>query len=313
MHGIATEQPRIVFGGNALKMKSVGTGLHRAYPDLRDYTEWSNSVHQLLRTDVNLRGIQEIGSSKVPTSVDFRPDASPIRDQGLRGSCTAFAVSGILEYMIYRAFGERFDASEIFLYNATKHLLGWEGDSGAYLRSTMKALRVFGVSPEDLWEYDEVEIDQDPNPYAISAARNYNDINYFRHDADESLNPICHAFSIKKYLAAGIPSALGFYGYSDFNEGNNPGEIPIPNPEASVRWAHAVGVFGYDDEKEIYHPTIGKTTQGAFIIRNSWGTDWGQDGYGWMPYEYFIQRIRNCWDIWSILSAEFIETGEFGL
>jgi len=54
-----------------------------------------------------------------------------------------------------------------------------------------------------------------------------------------------------------------------------------------------------------------RETVGAFMIRNSWGTDWGEAGYGWLPYEYVLKGQAEDW--WSLLKAEWIDTGQFKL
>ena len=81
--------------------------------------------------------------------------------------------------------------------------------------------------------------------------------------------------------------------------------IPLhfPSPEERVLGGHAIVAVGYDDKKQ-----IGKE-KGALLIRNSWGTEWGELGYGWLPYAYVESRLAV--DFWSLVQAEFVDTDLF--
>ena len=70
-------------------------------------------------------------------------------------------------------------------------------------------------------------------------------------------------------------------------------------------------LFRTVDDKEIGNKACSEKTKGALLIRNSWGRQWGDNGYGWLPYEYVLQGL--ALDFWSILSMEMVETKQFGL
>ena len=56
------------------------------------------------------------------------------------------------------------------------------------------------------------------------------------------------------------------------------------------------------------NPRAAETT-GALLIRNSWGTGWGDSGYAWLPYDYVLKGLAVDW--WVLLKNEWIDTGEF--
>jgi len=74
---------------------------------------------------------------------------------------------------------------------------------------------------------------------------------------------------------------------------------------------HAVSVAGYEDGLVIKNAASGAQTKGAFLIRNSWGTGWGELGYGWLPYDYVLKGLATDW--WVLSKAEWVATGQFGL
>ena len=63
------------------------------------------------------------------------------------------------------------------------------------------------------------------------------------------------------------------------------------------------GGVGYDDDRKF------GTEKGALQIRNSWGTGWGEDGYGWLPYKYVTEGLAV--DFWSLFRNEYVDTGNF--
>lgn len=277
-----------------------GMGWRPDLPDFRDYTASSPQVSALLAKS---RPLKSTTAKKLATSVDLRAWCSPIEDQGNLGSCTANAGVGLLEYYERRAFGRHLDASRLFLYKATRNLLGWSGDTGAYLRTTMKAMALFGIPPEQYWTYSIARFDDEPAAFLYAFAQNYQSIKYYRLDPP-GMSPHDVVGWVKTYLAAGLPSMFGFTVYDSFpGVGTGSGDIPVPGPGEHVLGGHAIDAVGYDDAKK-----IGKH-KGALLIRNSWGTAWGESGYGWMPYDYVEMGLAD--DFWSLVRSEFVDTELF--
>jgi len=284
----------------------VGTGWLPPMPDLRDYTEYNQEI-ALLNSKL---GIVE-GEQKVVTSVDLRKWCSAIENQLDIGSCTANAGMGIVEYYQRRAFNKHIEGSRLFLYKVTRNLMQQTGDTGATIRDVMKALSLCGVPAEKYWPYNVADFDKEPPAFIYSIADNYEALKYFCHDPMGSDFPSATVLdSVKKYLAAGIPSMFGFYGFPSFNDSDVKGGIPYPCQGEKAEWGHAIVAVGYDDELKITNTKCNKETKGALLIRNSWGTSWGDKGYGWMPYDYVLSKL--AMDFWSLLSMEWVETGMFG-
>jgi C1A family cysteine protease len=276
-----------------------GMGWMRDLPDYRDFLVDSPKIQEIREQSHKLKKT----AKSIPAAVDLRPWCSPIEDQDDLGSCTANAGVGILEYFQRRAFGKHLDGSRLFLYKVTRNLLGWTGDQGAFLRTTMKAMVLFGVPPETYWPYVIKDFEKEPPAFCYAFAQGYQTTKYYRLDPPGQSTTKTLA-AVKSNLAAGLPAMFGFTVYSSIPPaGDGKGEIPFPGPGDGVEGGHAVLAVGYDDKKK-----IGKHT-GALLIRNSWGTEWGAAGYGWLPYAYVEAGLAV--DFWSLVDAGFIDTELF--
>ncbi len=298
-----------------------GMGWLRDYPDFRDYTVEKDCIPLRLQALGQTKSIRqmlaEVGvfgqNASSQSLVDLRKWCPPIEDQKQLGSCTANAGVGLVEYFERRAFGTHLDASRLFLYKVTRNLLHLTGDTGAYLRSTMAAMTLFGVPPAEYWPYTDAhpDFDVEPSAFCYAFGQNFQALNYYRLDPpgikmDELLK------LIKLFLFSGLPSMFGFTVYDAIRQSGETGKIPFPAPGERILGGHAVVAVGYDDEMKIQNTnTGGKETKGAFLIRNSWGTEWGEAGYGWLPYDYVLHGLADDW--WTLLKQEWVDTGKFSL
>lgn len=282
----------------------LGMGWLRDLPDFRDYTIENETV----KPQLEAIGAADAEAVSLPASVDLRPYCSPIEDQGQLGSCTANATVGLVEYFERRAHGRFIDASRLFLYKATRDLLHWTGDTGAYLRSTMGALSLFGVPPEEYWPYNIAKYDIEPSSFLFSFAANYKAIKYFRLDPPGT-TPATLLTRIKANLVKGLPPVYGFTVYNSISQAAHSGKIPYPAQGDQVAGGHANLIVGYDDHITITNTNNGATTTGALITRNSWGTSWGDHGYGYLPYDYVIHRLAV--DFWSLVKEGWTDTDPF--
>lgn len=262
-------------------------------PDLPDYRDINSHSDLLpkLRTP-----------TAQPTSVNLSAGFSPIEDQGQLGSCTANAAAGLMEYMERKSTGRHVDASRLFIYKNTRLISGLTGDSGAYIRDTIKSLRLFGAVPEKYHPYDVAKFDDDISAYKYAFAQNYKSLQYFRVD-DYTWTTDKIFQEIRNKLIKGIPLIFGFTCYDSIF--NTTTVIPFPAKNESIAGGHAMVICGYDDS--ISCPNT--TRLGAFLVRNSWGTNWGMKGYAWLPYEYLYAGLME--DIWGIIKQDWVDTKVF--
>jgi C1A family cysteine protease len=297
---------------NKLNFENIGTkglGYLKGFNSHKDYSIDNPKVKDLVSKSITKN------KNKVPNKLalkkDLRKDFSPVRDQKDIGSCTAFSVSGMVEYMQKKAFGTYTQTSPLFIYKTTRKLLGLEGDTGAYMRSVMGSIVLFGTPPEEYYPYDINKFDDNPDAFYYSFASSYQTIKYIRLDQPKT-TPEELIRQIKLITLKGQPSIFGFTCFESlFQSDTNGGMIPFPSTKERIVGGHAVCIAGYDDDKVIKNQTstVEPDTKGAFLIRNSWGTKWGEKGYGWIPYKYFTTQLAD--DVWTLTKQEWVDHIQF--
>lgn len=234
--------------------------------------------------DVMFRKVYRIPAT-LPSSVDLRPMCSKVEDQGQLGSCTANALVGAMEFLMIKDKKPYADLSRLFVYyNERVVEFTVNQDSGAMLRDGIRTLARLGVCTESKWPYDIKKFARRPTLACYIEAQRYQITSYQRIDTVDEM---------RSCLADGFPFVFGFTVYESFESQDvaNTGVVNMPGPTEKVMGGHAVLGVGYDD------------SQKRFIVRNSWGENWGMNGYFTMPYDYVANRNLSD-DFWTIRSGE---------
>jgi len=210
----------------------------------------------------------------------------PIYDQGNLGSCTANSGGACFRFESAQVLGNfDFDPSRLFLYYTTRALEGTTSeDAGAYIRDVFKALNKTGISLEKTWPYVETKFASKPPQAAYTEALNNIAVQYAAVPQT--------ATSIKQTLLDGGAISFGFDVYSSFMGSweSTGGKMPNPNKSSEmILGGHAVTIIGWDDTK------FGST---YYLIQNSWGTGWGNEGKFWMSEKFLLSD--SCSDFWVI-------------
>jgi len=219
----------------------------------------------------------------LPSSADLRPHCPPVYDQGQLGSCTANAIAGALQFDEIKEHKNGLSTpSRLFIYYNERVIEGTvTSDSGAQLRDGVKTVAKQGICPEKVWPYDISKFAVKPPTLAYKDAAKDKATNYLR--LSQAAN------QLKGCLASGYPFVFGFTVYESFESADvsKTGIVPMPSPNEAVLGGHAVCAVGYDDAQQ------------RFIVRNSWGTEWGMKGYCTMPYTYLLDPNLAS-DFWTI-------------
>lgn len=223
-------------------------------------------------------------SSKLPPSVSLRENFPEVRNQGPLGSCTIFSMAGLYEYILCNSGRKKeADLSERFLYYNTRlSAMEREGKRNSPLENTgtsfydaVHSLSRQGICVEKLCPYTDSleEANQCPSEEAYRDAKSRLVV--------EAKNVELKEEHIKAALNEGYPVAVSVHLYSQFGQSKS-GFVPMPSEEEiehpgenqGMHNRHAMIICGYSDENKV------------FVVRNSWGTDFGDNGYCYLPYTY---------------------------
>ncbi len=226
----------------------------------------------------------------IPSSADLTSFCPPVYDQGQLGSCTANAIAAAFQFNeMKQGAPDTSIPSRLFIYYGERSIEGTVNeDSGAQIRDGIKVVAKEGVCPEAEWPYNIANFSQKPPQKCFTDAKKYQAVTYQRLIQDQN--------TMKGCLAEGFPFVFGITVYESMMSDSvaKTGVVSMPTTQEKVLGGHAILAVGYDDKTQ------------CFKFRNSWGTTWGTDGYGYLPYAYLTDGNLAS-DFWTIRAIR--ETG----
>lgn len=226
---------------------------------------------------------------KTLEKIDFRNSnlLPGIYNQGNLGSCVSNALIAAFQYDQKKQKMEDFLPSRQFVYYNQRVIEGTVNyDSGSTIRDGIKVLNRLGVCPENDYPYNVEFFTDRPNEKSYKDAQNHKAIQY------RKIRPTIKDIMLS--LSAGIPVIFGFTVYESFEKPDvaRTGIMQTPKNYEKILGGHCVLAVGYDSSRQY------------LLVRNSWGEEWGQKGYFWMPFSFI--NARNCGDFWIIQKVKDI-------
>ncbi|HMV79024.1 MAG TPA: C1 family peptidase [Leptospiraceae bacterium] len=229
----------------------------------------------------------------LPASVDLSGKMPPVGSQGTQSSCVAWATAYAMKS--YQEKVERdwnYDSpvtggsgekvfSPAFIYNQ----INGGYDQGSRISDALQVMISKGAAPWKYMPYTDTDYRKQPSAQAFQEAAKFKG-KELRYIQDDDIDSVKAELSSGNPVVFGIPIDDGFYRLKnqvyDRHSGKNYG-------------GHAMTLVGYDDNK-----VSPAGDRGAFKIINSWGTGWGDRGYGWISYRMFVTLGPNPMVLYDI-------------
>ena len=210
-------------------------------------------------------------------TVDLRQWDTLVENQSSLGSCSSNALTNAYELIVKQKYPDQFvDLSRLFVYYNTRLEDGTiNEDNGIYLRDGLKAMKKYGICAESIWPYILDRWDDKPTDEAYVDAKKRSILKYEK---------LLSTYYITEVLNDNKPVVFGMEIYESFmNLNKNISIVNLPSKKEKSIGGHAMCMVGYDLQKRL------------FLAKNSFGTEWGNDGYCWIPFDYLKQEGYDIW------------------
>jgi len=216
--------------------------------------------------------------AQVGPALDYTAQMGSVRSQDQEGASTGFSIAYALEFQVMKATSQRVRLSPREIYNLARLRENTlSSDAGATLEDAVKVVQTDGAILDEVWPYKAGQFSAQP-PKEFAAATKYK---------AKSAVAVKGVDQIKSALVSAGPVVVGVTVYNGFESPDvaKTGIVPMPGPKDIIVGGHPICIVGYDDAKKLF----------KFI--NSWGPDWGEKGYGYIPYDYIKSYSSDAWSI----------------
>lgn len=227
-------------------------------------------------------GLSRLGTAlqaiRGTSMLDYSSEMSPVRDQGNEASVTGFALAYALEFQIWRSRHKHITLSPRYIYYEARKIAGYDlcVDCGAHLRDGLAVLKSEGAVAEAVWPYTPGEFNRKPPKAVKSAAR----LKIKDYEPRLGIDEVKAALTNTGPVVAGV----SWFNSSLRDEKvRRTGQFHVPGEHERLAGGGALCLVGYDDK--------------AFKFINSWGSFWGDHGYGYIRFAYYERLVDEVWEI----------------
>lgn len=233
-----------------------------------------------------------ISAAALPEWIDLSDGLPPVGSQGQQASCVGWAIA-----YYYRSFQEGVEnnrapanwaeiLSPAYVYNQ-RTTGNCSRDTGMTMPEGLRIAVSQGIAPWASMPYDGADTCSGPSADARAEAALYTSEGYLNLFAGSGT---ANLHLLKEHLVSGDPFLIAVPVYSDFYRATSRNAvIDVPKQNSTFYGGHALTVVGYDEARQ------------TFKFVNSWGTRWGESGFGYLTYAFVKEQ---AWEAWMLIDRD---------